>query len=152
MRRLEQDLDSVRDLGSFTTFRDYDWKRNLDCAPNDDRISEEMAHVGMDIHRIVLGMPFKAKELDKRFLNDIEEIYPDLYHHLRLCFGSGLTVALAKAKGKRSSKPLGTRQVLRAAISTAIDGWVFGASLPNLNETELSLFKAQSQCIFSQGV
>ena len=123
----------------------------MSCAPSNGSICDTMAHIQGQIHRLVIPMPLRAKEVDLPCLQGIQKQIPELWNYLRLHCGVQFGLTHRSISSDASQISLSLQQLLRTIISTVITDWILQPDIFHMTQTELPIFKALSRCAQDQG-
>lgn len=151
IQHLKAALDTARDLGSFTTFRNtVAGRRTMTVAPTDMDISKTIFDLKGSIRQAFITMTFGSNRVSSSTLACLKSHHPDVLDHLRLFFGQRLGSCSETSRSQLAGQH-DPQQILCASLCVSMLDWIFYADVFAISEAEVSLYKAQSQCVYNQG-
>ena len=147
--QLKKKLQKERALGTFTTFGSSERDRGV-LLP-DSLISDIMCKAELSMKRAVITLPVKIVDIPLLTIQQMKGKHPDLFGHLRVCFGTQSDGDLFEKLAKSPEYLSNLQHLMRFLICTAIRDWIFRSDIFSIPHPELPVFELYAECIYDRG-
>jgi hypothetical protein len=147
--QLKKKLQKERALGAFTTFGSSERDRGTPLP--DSLISHIMCKVELSMKRAVTTLPVKIVDIPLLAIQQMKGKHPDLFRHLRDCFGTPSDGDLFEKLTKSPEYLSNLQHLIRFLICTAIRDWIFHSDIFSIPHPKLPVFELYAECIYDRG-